>query len=57
MKLGAVHTSLGIYFMAEETSAKNLSDEGFATSHCFKWGPLAPNDVGMITGQVKEGRK
>ena len=53
-----LHRSAGIYFTAEENSGKP-SDEGCATSHRLKWGPLHPNEVDRIAQHVRkgEGRK
>ena len=45
---GAVHRSSGIYLIAVENLRLETVDEGCATSHRLKWGPLLPNEVGRI---------
>ena len=60
--LGAVHRSLGICLMAEESPGKAqlTVHEGCATSHHLKLGPLHPNEVSRFAQQSrkeKEGRK
>ena len=63
MILGAVNRSPGICLIAEETPRKpQLGDrlmKGLYDSHCLKWGPFPPNEVGRITQDVRkgEGRK
>ena len=61
IRLRAVHRSPD-NLTAEEnpgTSARRPSNEGFATIHRLKWGPLPPNRVSKITRHVskEEGRK
>ena len=61
--MGAVYRSPGICPIAEENpwkiSSRRPSDEGYATSHRLKLGPLPPNEVGRISQHVRkgEGRK
>ena len=63
MKPEAVHRSPSIFLKNEQTlektSARRSSDEGCATIHSLKWGPLPPNDVGMLAQNVRgeKGRK
>ena len=58
MKPGDVHRSSGIYLKTEqETSASKQSDEGCVTTLSLKWGPLPPNDVGMIVECVRVGEE
>ena len=35
--------------------ARSLTDDGYTTSHRFKWGPLPPNDIVRIARHVREG--
>ena len=45
-----------------KTSAGRQSDEGYETSHPFKWGPLPPNDsvrpqtTSRRENEIKKGR-
>ena len=51
---GQFNSFPGICLMTEENPGKpqlgnSLGAHSSATSHCFKWGPLLPNEVGSIT--------
>ena len=40
-----------------EHLSKEIVDEGCATNHRLKWGPLLPNEFGRIAQQIKKEGK
>ena len=40
--------------LINSTSLSKLSDEGCAINQRLKWGPLHPNDVGMIAQPIRK---
>ena len=48
-----MHRSPGICLMAEVNPGKSqLGNHG--KSHCLRWGPLTPNNVGIISQHIRE---
>ena len=52
---GTVHRSSEFILRLWKSSSRRLSDQGPATIHRLKWGPLSPNDVGRIAQHVGKG--
>ena len=59
MKSGAVHRELLAFTLRlrkpRKTSARRQSDEGSASSHHLKWGPLPQNYLGRIPQYIRDG--
>ena len=55
--LGTMYRSSGIYLTVEENLSQETVDEGCATNHRFKWGPLPPNEVVWIAQHVRQERR
>ena len=53
---GAVHRSPDICLTIGKNPARRPSDEGCATSHGIKWGPLTPKEVSRIAQRVRKGK-
>ena len=57
LNTGDVHRSPEFSLRLRKTLARKPSDEGCATSHGLKWGPLLPNDIGRFIQNSKEGKE